>query len=341
MALDEDAGADPWLGTVAPQAQMTILDLLPAPVYLTDAEGRILRYNEAAAAFWGWRPVIGEAHWCGSWRLRYPDGSPMAHTDCPMAVAIREDRPIRGAEAMAEQPDGTRLPFLAYPTPLHDESGALVGAINMLIDISSVRRAEQHRQLLVNELNHRVKNALATVQSIALQSFGRGNADEAFRRFEERLVALSKAHDALTEEDWDSASLNSILSQTIFALHAYDRSRFDIAGPDVRLSPRTALSLAMAFHELCSNAAKFGALSNAGGRVRVSWSIARDGGSPDIRISWTEEGGPPISPPDRKGFGSRLIERGLALELGGTVNLTFPAEGVRCDIAFPLTGRAS
>lgn len=341
MALDEDAGADPWLGAVAPQAEMAILDLLPAPIYLTDAEGRLLRYNEPAAEFWGWRPVVGESEWCGSWRLRYPDGSPMAHADCPMAVAVRENRQIRGAEAVAERPDGTLVPFLAYPTPLRDESGALIGAINMLIDISSVRRAEQHRQLLVNELNHRVKNALATVQSIALQSFGRGKADEAFRRFEERLVALSKAHDALTEEDWDSVRLNSILSQTIFALHAYDRSRFDIAGPDVRLSPRTALSLAMAFHELCSNAAKFGALSNADGRVRVTWVIEPKDGARHIRISWAEEGGPAISPPDRRGFGSRLIERGLALELGGAVNLTFPAEGVRCDIAFPLTGRAS
>ncbi len=127
-----------------------ILQALPAALYTTDARGRITFYNEAAAALWDQRPELGKSEWCGSWRLYWPDGRPMRHDECPMAVALKEGRPIRGAEAEAERPDGTRVPFVAYPTPLRDETGALTGAVNMLIDIRERRRAEQVGQLLAS-----------------------------------------------------------------------------------------------------------------------------------------------------------------------------------------------
>src|SRR2546429_9018823 len=104
-----------------------LLDALPVAIYTTDPAGRITFYNEAAADLWGCRPELGKNEWCGSWRLYWPDGRPMRHDECPMAVALKEGRPIRGAEAAAERPDGTRVPFLAYPTPLRDRSGALTG----------------------------------------------------------------------------------------------------------------------------------------------------------------------------------------------------------------------
>jgi PAS domain S-box-containing protein len=113
-----------------------ILERLPAAVYATDADGRILFYNDAAAALWGRRPKMGEDWWCGSWRLYWPDGTPMAHGECPMAVTLRTGRPVRGAEAIAERPDGSRFPFIPYPTPLHDACGKLVGAVNRLVDIT-------------------------------------------------------------------------------------------------------------------------------------------------------------------------------------------------------------
>jgi PAS domain S-box-containing protein len=120
-----------------------LLDALPAAIYTTDVAGRITYYNQAAADLAGRRPVLGSDEWCVTWRLCWPDGRPMRHDECPMAVALKENRPVRGEEALAERPDGTRVPFIPYPTPLHDESGALIGAVNMLVDISERKHAEE------------------------------------------------------------------------------------------------------------------------------------------------------------------------------------------------------
>jgi len=147
-ASREAAQTDPLnletLHLVAPAA----LQALPAAVYMTDAAGRITFYNEAAVRLWGLRPELGKSEWCGSWRLFWPDGRPMAHHECPMAIALKTQKPIAGAEAIAERPDGTRVPFLAYPTPLFDATGAMVGAVNMLIDVSERIEAEGSEQLL-------------------------------------------------------------------------------------------------------------------------------------------------------------------------------------------------
>jgi PAS domain S-box-containing protein len=133
-----------------------LLDALPAAIYTTDAAGRITFYNQAAVEFSGRRPEIGSDHWCVSWRLYWPDGRPMAHDECPMAKALKEDRPIPGGEAIAERPDGTRVPFMAYPTPLHDASGRLVGAVNMLVDLTAAKEVEETRSRLNELLEQRV-----------------------------------------------------------------------------------------------------------------------------------------------------------------------------------------
>src|SRR5215471_600572 len=119
------------------------IEALPAAVYMTDAEGRITFFNEAAAALWGCRPKLGDSKFCGSWKLYRPDGTPLPHEECPMAMALQQKRPIRGMEAVAERPDGTRIPFITYPTPLFDNTGRLTGAVNMLVDISERKRAEE------------------------------------------------------------------------------------------------------------------------------------------------------------------------------------------------------
>jgi PAS domain S-box-containing protein len=127
-----------------------IVDGLPAAIYVTDALGRITYFNEAAATLWGHRPTLGESEWCGSWKLFWPDGRALPHGECPMAVAIKEKRPVRGMEAIAERPDGTRVPFIPFPTPLFDASGVLIGAVNMLIDITDRKRAEEVKQRLAS-----------------------------------------------------------------------------------------------------------------------------------------------------------------------------------------------
>jgi PAS domain S-box-containing protein len=131
----------PWSASALNSGE--VLQALPTAVYTTDAAGRITFYNEAAAALWGCRPELGKSEWCGSWRLYWPDGAPMPHDECPMAIALKEKRPISGAEAAAERPDGSRIRFLAYPAPLWDETGALIGAINTLIDITERKEAER------------------------------------------------------------------------------------------------------------------------------------------------------------------------------------------------------
>ena len=148
-------GGGPRVTTQAPSETVTLPDnehwwrafanALPAAIYMTDAAGRITFYNEAAAELWGCHPEIGKSEWCGSWKLYWPDGTPLPHDECPMAVTLKTGKPVRGVEAVAERPDGTRVPFMPYPTPLRDASGKLVGAVNMLIDLTDRVRANQIR----------------------------------------------------------------------------------------------------------------------------------------------------------------------------------------------------
>ncbi|HYJ30607.1 MAG TPA: HWE histidine kinase domain-containing protein [Allosphingosinicella sp.] len=198
------------------------------------------------------------------------------------------------------------------------------------------KRTEEHQRLLLNELNHRVKNTLAVIQSIASQTFrGESAAPEARKAFESRLTALAGAHDLLTGRNWEAAPLSQVIERAGIGCGA-GSERVRIEGEDIELPPRTAVSIAMALHELCTNAVKYGALSNEVGLVTVRWSISGRGDERRLRLEWIEEGGPPVAPPARRGFGSRMIERGLASELGGTVALEFHPEGVRCLIDAPL-----
>jgi PAS domain S-box-containing protein len=134
---------DPALVELMGEA-LEVLDALPASIYITNADGVITYYNEAAAELWGRYPELGPSQWCGSWKLYWPDGRPLPHDECPMAIAVKERRSVRGMEAIAERPDGVRVPFIPHPTPFYDESGALRGAINMLVDISDRKRAEEY-----------------------------------------------------------------------------------------------------------------------------------------------------------------------------------------------------
>jgi PAS domain S-box-containing protein len=318
-----------------------ILEALPAAVYTTNAEGQITFYNRAAAEMWGCRPELGASYFCGSWRLYWPDGKPMRHEDCPMAVALRENRPIRGAEAIAERPDGTMVPFIPYPTPLRDSSGRLIGAVNMLVDISERKRAEKRQKTLVDELNHRVKNMLSTVQSLAMQTFRKtGVPLRARQAFERRLFALSAAHDQLSIGGWESAELSAILHELLAPFGDGERVRFE--GEAVSLGPKTALTLAMVLHELATNAVKYGALSTPDGRVQLEWRVDESAGSGQLRIDWKESGGPQVEKPTRRGFGMRLIERAIEKELHGSAEIDFARSGVcgRIEIPVERTGAA-
>ncbi|HLL39589.1 MAG TPA: HWE histidine kinase domain-containing protein [Rubrobacteraceae bacterium] len=204
-------------------------------------------------------------------------------------------------------------------------------------EIAERREAEKHRELLINELNHRVKNTLATVQSIAAQSLRTSAVEAEVRsRIDARLIALSDAHNLLTEHNWEGATLNRVVEMALRP-HRSDRyERFEVHGPEIHLSPKTALAIAMGLHELATNAIKYGALSNEAGQVRLRWEVDPPQGEQRLHMVWSETGGPPVTLPSRKGFGTRLIERGLAAELGGSVQLAYPTSGVVCTIDTPL-----
>src|SRR5690606_9686897 len=188
------------------------------------------------------------------------------------------------------------------------------------MDRTEAVRTQQRQKLLLDELNHRVKNTLATVQSIAAQTLKAG-ADpvQARAAFEARLRALSNAHNLLSEQEWASASLPQIVRQE---LGAYDTSRIALDGEAVTLAPKASIALALVFHELATNAAKYGALSAPGGRVAVNWRA--DGER--LAIDWSERGGPPAREPERRGFGSRLMERVVGGELGGELAPRYETE---------------
>jgi two-component sensor histidine kinase len=197
-------------------------------------------------------------------------------------------------------------------------------------DITDIKRAEERLRLLINELNHRVKNTLATVQSIAMQALRNASDPEAARHtFESRILSLAKANDLLTATNWTGASLREVVEQ---AVEPFSGARFEISGPDLHVSPKQALAFAMAIHELATNAVKHGALAVTIGRVKVTWT-EEDG---QLRFTWREIGGPPVRAPSRRGFGTRLLERAIAHDLAGVTRLDYAETGVCWDATAPM-----
>jgi two-component sensor histidine kinase len=199
-------------------------------------------------------------------------------------------------------------------------------ADSLALEIEHRRRIERHQNLLLDELNHRVKNTLATVQAMAIQTL-KGVALEARDAFLARLFALSSQHDLLTLDNWEGASFEGVVRRALRPWREEGNTRFHVEGPAVHLEPKRALALGMAFHELATNAAKYGALSNETGTVRVTWTI-----EPELlKLRWQEQGGPAVAEPQRRGFGLRLIEHGLGREISGKVIVDFRPEGLICQ----------
>jgi len=234
--------------------------------------------------------------------------------------------------------DGRVIWISVRSSPVRGADGKLLYVVRVVQDITERKAAEQRQKLLMDELNHRVKNTLATVQSLALQTARAARTPAVFReRFEGRLIALSKAHDQLTIHHWESADLRELFSASLAPYAGTDPERVILRGEDVVLRPRAVLTLAMAVHELTTNAAKYGALSVPGGRVEIHWQPVRtDNVSPILRIDWREQNGPRVSDPAEWGFGSKLIDGSIAAELGGRTRLTFDPGGLRCEIEIPM-----
>jgi len=309
-----------------------ILEALPAAVYTTDAQGKITFYNQAAVMLAGREPMLGSDQWCVTWKLFWPDGAPLPHDQCPMAQTLKEDRPIRGAEAIAERPDGSRVSFRPYPTPIHDDAGKLIGAVNMLIDTTDERASERRLHLLMREVDHRANNLLAVVQ--ATVRLTEADTVEGFKTaVEGRIRALGRAHGLLARSQWTGVDLTQLLRDEMAGFDEDDSGRVTIEGPTVLMAPATAQSVAVALHELASNAARHGALSAPDGAVSVRWRIAGDG---RLHLMWTETGGPTVTAPTKRGFGSVMIQNTVLRDLRGEVAFDWRAEGLVCTIQAEL-----
>ncbi len=283
------------------------------------------------------RGLVADSHVPRSdWMKDYVPAEDWPMVEARIAKATADVAPYE-LEHRAFLRDGSLGWMASRAVPIVDAEGKITEWFGTATDVTERHRAEEHLRLVVHELNHRVKNNLAMVQSIASQTFrGAEDLQEAQGRFSERLVALAQANDLLTGERWTGISLHGAIAQ---AVSPYRRAgdRFMLGGPDISLSPKTALAITLAMHELSTNAVKYGAWSNEEGHVTVEWSRAGDAaGEPRLHIEWREQGGPPVKAPTRRGFGSRLIERGLSGELNGEVRLIFDPAGLRCTVDAPL-----
>jgi len=225
-------------------------------------------------------------------------------------------------------------------TAVRDARGEFLYAVRVVEDVTARREADRRQKLLIDELNHRVKNTLATVQSLAWQAARPGVPPQvAQQRFQERLLALSRTHNLLNETHWEGASLRTIL-ETELQPYATAPARIRLHGPAVQLSPKSAVVLGMAFHELATNAVKHGALSLASGQVQLDWKVDQAGDEAILTVEWCELGGPPLDVQPNAGFGSRLLRQTIIQELAGELDVRFEREGVCCRISVPI-GSAS
>jgi PAS domain S-box-containing protein len=307
-------------------------DSAPALIWMTDETGRIVFANMHYDHVFG-RPAAEMLE--DGWRdIVHPDDLPEFESAFMEAFAAR--RPFR-REVRVYDRDGAVRWLRCEGVPRLDDTGHFLGFTGCNVDITEAKVAEERRDLLINELNHRVKNTLATVQSIARQTLrNAATAADAQEAIESRLLALSRAHDVLTRENWEGADLYEIVRQAVAPYSSRGEDRLHVSGLKVRLPPRTALSLAMMLQELATNAVKYGALSNATGEIRIAWETEPDEPAPRLHLRWEESGGPPVQTPTRRGFGTRLIERSLAQDLGGDVHIAFAPAGLVCIVAAPL-----
>jgi len=244
-----------------------------------------------------------------------------------------------GSEVRYRRKDGSEFWAGLFISPVRDEAGKIVQNFASFVDLTRHKQEQAQSRMLIDELNHRVKNTLATVQSIVWQAMRTSSDPKLVREaIESRLFALSRSHDLLTLQNWQSAGLFDLVHQAVLPFSAAEElaERIVLSGPDVSLPPKPALALGIAFNELATNAVKYGALSDAAGRLHVSWQILNEPAGRRLEITWQESMGPKVEAPARKGFGSNVLQRGLTLELEAVVHLDYLPGGVRCVIDIPL-----
>ncbi len=310
-------------------------DTTRMPMVFTNAKeaaNPIVYANLAFLELTGWsrEEVLGQSF--NSLMARNASSATLAEIE--NAIAGHED----DHEICYRRKDGSQFWVSMFVTPVKDEQGKIVQHFASFVDLTSFKAEQATCKLLIGELNHRVKNTLATVQSIVRQAL-RAGIDPALIResIESRIFALSRSHDLLSRENWKGAGLHDLIDTSLepFAVTNGAVERFTVEGDNLQVPPKTALALGVALHELATNALKYGAFSNDAGTVSVNWGIETSPSGKRLVLHWREKDGPEVTPPSRKGFGSQVIERGLAHELDGEVRVDYPPTGVVCTINVP------
>jgi two-component system CheB/CheR fusion protein len=294
-------------------------------------EGTIASWNRAAEDMFGYEAadIIGKP--------MATLFSPGRHQEAAaLSKRIGEGEVMRSFDTALIRKDQTEVAVALTISPVRNEGGKIIGASTIATDATTRKSMEEHQTLLMHELSHRVKNTLATVQSITAQTLRASNvAPKTRSTLEGRLIALAQAHDVLMEHNWNDADLREVVGRALNAFVGNGGNRLRFEGPPIHIAPKVALALAMALQELTTNATKYGALSNDTGHVTVSWTVRGD--HPQmLSLRWKEDGGPPVEPPSHQGFGSRLLKRNLADELRGEVDVQYARTGVICTIDFSL-----
>ncbi|MEZ5953486.1 MAG: PAS domain S-box protein [Hyphomonas sp.] len=316
----------------------SILDNVMAFVGLLSPDGIMHECNETALASAGLTldDVVGKLFWETYWFSHDPalqDAIRTAFFRAAGGERVRRDITIRAAE-------GRNITVDVQFAPTFDERGNVVNIIPSAVDISDRKRAEEHREMLLRELSHRVKNTLATIQTIASHTLREADDMDSFREaFVGRLMAISKSHDLLVESTRRDADLTQLVRDQVMPYAQIGSAQVSLSGPPLELGAEAAHSFGLVLHELATNAAKYGALSTGEGRLEISWSRATDRGRPEAIVEWRESRGPAVSPPTRRGFGSILIEQSLTYSMDGQVEIEYRPEGLWARFRFPRHNR--
>lgn len=309
-----------WLATIVDASRNAIIS--------EDLEGRVTSWNRAAEHIFGHES--GEAMGRPLDTLLTDDVAAALPGHLERQRRTRDASPI---EIGFTHPDGSVVHMAIVLSAVVDNDDQRIGTVLIAHDMTERVAGERHRRLLVRELSHRVKNVLATVQSVMFQTLEYSDSLAAFRSaFSKRLQALADTHTELLRSEWQNAHLDTLVEVTLRPYGDPAQPPWTLCGPDVELAPGQAIAVSMALHELATNAAKHGALSTDEGRVGVKWTLQPASG--ELEICWCERGGPPVTPPARKSFGLRLISEGLAHELDAKVDLAFEPDGLTCRIVF-------
>lgn len=307
-----------------------LADSAPVMIWMSEIDGSCLYLNAALRAFWN---VRNEDVSSFDWRsTMHPEDEPRITADVVQATTAQKSFTTQGRYRDA---DGAYRIVQTRGVPRYAGSGEFLGMIGVNVDLTDLLAAQEHQAFLLEELNHRVKNTLAVVQSLAKQTF-RSDAglDVARGVFDERLRALAGAHTLLTRSNWENAQLRDVVEQAV-QVCGDSSARVLCSGPEVLLSPKQALSIAMALHELCTNASKHGALCGGTGNIRLIWALE----NAELKLEWRERDGPAVVQPQRRGFGSTLLERVLPRDVNGSATLAFSPEGVVYQLVIPMVAR--